>query len=397
VATPPTTLTLADYERTQRELRRPDGYTLRHVRGDAAEQARSYLTRHYRGTDGGAGTLIGVYAPDGRIVGACLIGGAPNSPAEHRGLSLDHDVLVCKRLYADDDSPVEESQILRFAMRVAANNRMAEVASIRPDAPRIVRRMRRDPRDWTKGVLCVSYAEPDAVNPHTGQSLQGWLYLAAGFFFAGYTQPRCAIRQANDTYRSTRDGKRTLGRKDLLPGEEWVELGPARIWVAPVVPEWLPVGHRLLKRAPGGWSSGERKAVLRGMPAHRRLAAQQWVDERAWVRQHASHREAIGTPRQVRFACGCTAHVAPDSFSFFHDKALARPMQRCPGHGVELTAIVQRLQGAYWRGRELSATAGPVWPRELTQQRLFADDFAGERTAGRVFLPVPQRQARLAA
>jgi hypothetical protein len=258
-------------------------------------------------------------------MGAVLIGPANPMAAERALIRPPYRVWVLKRLLCRDDCPVPESQLLRTAMRHLTRLR-------------------------GKTLLFCSYADPAARDERTGQPLLGWLYLAAGFFYAGETsRPRYALIDSEGRARSLRQGATTLGRSTPPPGWRMAKLPPARVWLTVVPPDALTLDGVCLPTT-RRWRKHQWRSAWAALAPDRRIAAQQWIETRMWRRLCAAGQRGLCAPRHSR-----------------------------PG---------QRLQPAWWRGSQLKRTAGPVWvPGPWKQTWLDEAAVVGERTGGRMYLP----------
>ncbi|MBX0329100.1 hypothetical protein K2Z83_15590 [Oscillochloris sp. ZM17-4] len=320
--------------------------------GDFRRAVQHYIaTNHYMRSSGGSGQLFAVMADDevagaclvgatssenqtrSLIAGACLIGPAGSQDAE-RSIATGVLVRQIKRLVVADDVPsnvIPESKLLRHAMREVTD-------------------------EYGVPVLFVAYADQAATDLRTGHPLPGWVYLAAGFFYAGATTSRrsCCIDH-HGAARNTRQGEQTISRRNLpragqvFQGEhvtkDWrmAKLPPARIWLAVVTPS-----SYTKRQAKHAW-----RAAWASLDPRRRVAARQWISHVAWRRAQAAGVVAIGEPR--------------------------------PRHLRRL----DRFQPAWWRGQQLTRTAAPVWvPFRYQQRMLLLDDVLGEATAGRAYAPL---------
>jgi len=273
---------------------------------------------------GGSGYKIAAMAPDGSIMGVVLIGPASSMAAERAIINPPYRVWCIKRLVCLDDSSVLESQLLRTAMRYIANQRR-EVLPF------------------------VAYADPAACDERTGQPLFGALYKSANFMHIGTTaQRRYSVVDDRGRAVSTRKGAITLTRKTLPVGWQIIPLPPAHVWLAIVTPDNISIGNQTLATSQP-WRKRAWRAAWRALHPHRRVAAQQWVNDVEWRRLVAAGQQA-----------------------------LAEPHKRTP---------YQRLQPALWRGEQLHRTAGPAWPVIVWQQQLIDED-EQERTLGRQYLPL---------
>ena len=118
-----------------------DGLTIEHVVGALRGEAQAVLARaHYRRSDGNSGALFAAVDRRGaqpRVIGACLVGGTASQNARTNLIAAPWPVRVIKRLYVEDDCPLTESQLQRWAMRWMAAH-------------------------LGQPYLMVAYAEPDA-------------------------------------------------------------------------------------------------------------------------------------------------------------------------------------------------------------------------------------------
>jgi hypothetical protein len=286
---------------------------------------------HYTASHGGSGFLFAI-VDAGAILGACLVGPHSSMMAERAIIAAPHRVWVIKRLVCLDDCPVPESQLMRHAMRAVA------VARAEP-------------------IMVVAMADPVARDERTGQPLLGWVYLAAGMFSIGETsQPRYAVLDHHDRWRSTRQGEITLSRRTLpragstwrgeLVTKDWElhKLPPARVWAAAVTPAAIHgVSTTRL------WRKRAAARLWRALSPNRRVAAMMWIDFSAWRRRDRSV-VSLGRPRRLR---------GP-----------------------------QQFQPALWPAHFLTRTAAPAWVPYLWQESFLEESsVVGERTLHRSYVP----------
>ncbi len=309
-------------------------FTFAHALGPARKAAQRLITDlHYSGSSGNSGYLHTITV-GGELQAACLIGGTLSKGSEKALIATGFPCRLVKRLVAADHCPIPESQLLRASMRDVATK-------------------------LGHAYLAISYADEVAVDARTGISLYGRLYLAAGFWFIGFTsQPRYAVVDDLGALRSTRQGATTLSRKTLpKAGSLWnerevtrdwrmVQIPPARVWVTPVVP-WSVKGAATTR----AWRKSQYLAFWRNLAPARKVWAQRWIDKVGWKRLlRDATVEQVDPPRQE------TEHAL-----------LAR--------GV-------------WPGSLMTRPAAPIWPHIESQGRLFTEaDLAGERTTGRFYWP----------
>jgi len=305
-----------------------------HALGDRRRRAQQLIKDlHYSASAGGSGFMHSVEVDD-VAAAACLTGPTLSEGAERSIISPGFTCRVVKRLVAHDTCPVPESQLLRLALRDIANK--------------------------TGPYLAISYADPVARDARSGTPLLGRLYLAAGFFFVGFTsQPRYAVIDDLGALRSTRQGKRTLSRKSLpKAGTEWngrvvtrdwqmTKIPPARIWVVPVMP-WHRQDGEPTSRA---WRKHTYLMFWRNLTVKRLVYAQRWVNRKEWR-------------RLLQLAC-------------------VQPMD-APRQETEHALLAR----AGWPGQLITRTAAPIWYPQVEQGRLWAEhDVAEEVTSGRVYWP----------
>lgn len=296
---------------------------IQHVVGPLRRQAEVLFADHFLGHAGNAGYMIAVIDPHHRVIGACLIGPASSMAAERSLVDAPWRVWCIKRLYCRDDCPIPESKLLRTAGRIVADLRGETI------------------------ILCA-YADPSARDSRSGLPMTGRIYYVSSFFTVGETtQTRYAVIDADGRARSTRQGKITLTKKTLPQGWHMVKIPPASVWIAIVPPHQRRVDGDV-QATSHRWRKQQWLAAWKAM--RRRVAAEQWIDERAWKRFVRGGIRALGAP------------------------------SRQNSH--------QRLQSAWWPGAALQRTARPAWVGRVAQLSL--DDAAAlddERTAGRIYLP----------
>ncbi len=300
-----------------------DGYTLRHVLGADRTRAQAFIrSHHYTASDGGSGFMYAVFAPNGDIAGACLVGPTLSTAADRALVAAPWRVEACKRLVAADDCPVPESQILRYALRSTANRR-------------------------GETTLFVSYADPCARDTRTDLPLSGAVYLAAGHFFVGETsQPRYAVFDEQGRVRSTRQGKTTLSKGSMPDGWRIQRVPAARIWVAIVTPETIP-GPDEPRQTTQRWRKHQWLSCFHDLNPARRVRAIQWIEERAWERAEADGATALGDPRK--------------------------------------TTGNARFQPARWQPGAINRSASPVWEPMIWQTEIIGFN-EHETTAGRSYV-----------
>jgi hypothetical protein len=308
-------------------LVRADGYVIRHVLGDDRKGAQRFIeAHHYAQSNGNSGAMYAAFAPDGAVVGACLIGAPPSNAAE-RSIGQEGAVIrQCKRLVAADDSPIPESQLLWQSLRREAN--------------RIGRTL-----------IAISYADTEAIDERTGTPLTGRLYLAANHYFIGDSRRRRQIPfDEHGRMRSTRQGARTL-TKATLPHSWTMQcvVSTLRLWCAIVVPTVVQRDDGTAWETSRRWRKRQwREAGWRKLAPQRRVAARQWTTSPEFQRLQRDGVTPLGDP-------------------------------------VERNATAQ-LQAALWRGEDVRHGAAPLWVPYLEQRELALDEDA-ERTAQRVYRP----------
>lgn len=311
-------------------LVRADGYTIRHVLGDERKAAQRFIeAHHYARSSGNGGAIYAAFAPNGGVVGACLIGATPSKAAE-RSIAQDGTVVrQCKRLVAADDSPIPESQLLWHSLRSEAN--------------RIGRTL-----------IAISYADTEAIDERTGVPLMGRLYLAANHYFIGDSRRRRQIPfDEHGRMRSTRQGSRTL-TKATLPHNWTMQsvVSTLRLWCAIVVPTVVQRDDGTTWETSRRWRKRQwREEGWRKLAPHRRVAARQWTNSTEFQRLQRAGVTPLDDP-------------------------------------VERNANAQ-LQAALWRGEDIRHGAAPLWVPYLEQRELALaeDDDDEERTMHRVYRP----------
>ncbi len=315
-------------------LERADGYAIVHALGPEREALDRLLREHhYRHTGGGSGYSYAAVSPGGDVVGGAWIGPDASMNAVRKVVRPPHLTWAIRRSWMADESPVPESQMLRTPMRAMANSR-------------------------GEAMLFVSYAEPDAMDSRTGLPMLGGVYMAAGFFFAGYTGAGSTVVDPDGRARSRRQGAVTLSTGNLSrlrPGARKFPSPPKRRWLAVVTPEVRELDGRRI-RTSRVWRKREWLRVWRALNPECRVAARRWIAEREWRRRVESGQRPLD------------------------DRG--RPVESREG---------LRRQAAWWEGAQLTRSSAPVWVPEYIQESMVwigEAEVTGERTAGRIFLPL---------
>lgn len=296
------------------------------VRGELRKRAHALLTQHYTGVAGNAGRTYAVVTNTGAVLGAVLIGGTASKLQSRSLIGPQVPVRVVKRVFCLDHCCVPESMLLRAAARDTANQ-LGQTCAV------------------------VAYAEPSARDSRTGAPMVGRLYLSSGFHFIGHSGRRRALLDAVGCVRSPRQGKRTLTLATTPTGWCWVDLPPASIWMTIVTPQLL-FKNGALHLTTERWCKRQWKRAWACLPAHRRVAARQWLPHKTWFRLRRAGRMPL--------------------YPLDPATEVAGPIRR---------------QNALWFGSDLHRNAAPVFPPLLATQLALPIGHE-ETTANRRFVPL---------
>lgn len=282
---------------------------------------------HYTGSNGNAGVLYAVLQGD-RIVGAVGIN-VPASLAAERDLIREGRAWQLKRLYCSDASRSPESDVLWTCFKAFATAR-------------------------GEAVFMTALADPLARDERTGASLLGRVYHNSNMMYIGTTKPTRWVYVANGVIKHARQGAITVGPHSMPAGWERRRIPSTidsrkRVYAAVVLPDSFITSAGTRRRPWSAWRQRAWHHTWSLLPSHRRVAAVQWINARAWDSLEAEQRVfALGEARKQ--------------------------------HGDDA------LRPAFWPGELITRGAGPVWVAVAEQAWMDLDAGLQERTSGRVHL-----------